>query len=68
MQNSNTIANAAASRQTETLKEDIVVAYKNMKAKNNDITKMVYHTLFSELMGRLNDQEVDTFEATYREQ
>lgn len=64
--NSNTIANVAASRDTKTLKEDIVVAYGNMKAKNNDVTKLVYHTLFSELMGRLTEDEIDEFEATYR--
>jgi hypothetical protein len=60
------IKNTAFNRSTEILKEDIVVAYKNMKAKNNDITKTVYHALNEVLMGRMSERELDEFELTYK--
>ena len=62
----NQIKNTAENRTTEVLKQDILVAYKNMTAKNNNLTKTVYHALFEVLMSRVSETELDEFESTYK--
>lgn len=62
----NQIKNTAENRTTEVLKQDILVAYKNMTSKNNDLTKTVYHALFEVLMSRVSETELDEFEITYK--
>lgn len=60
------IKNTAENRNNEVLKQDILVAYTNMKAKNNDLTKTVYYALFEVLMSRVSETELDEFELTYK--
>lgn len=62
----NQIKNTAENRHTDVLKQDIIVAYKNMIAKNNDLTKTVYYALFEVLMSRVSETELDEFESTYK--
>lgn len=60
------VKNTAENRSTEMLKEDAIVAYKNMKANNSDATKIVYHAIFEVLMGRMSESELDDFESSYK--
>jgi len=61
-----TIKNTADNRSTETLKQDLIVAYKSMISKNNDVTKTIYHAINEVLMSRMSETELDEFELTYK--